>query len=177
MNVYRITIIFLIFLWLPVITKAKDEIKPWSTIEKKAAIAGCRAAILEKTTIDVMERRNLSRDELPEGFDEKIALVLEPVLEFCDCSIEKISKEWTIEYFQTHQDEVANKTNQIIESGACTIDTKELKKSSHALKKNMAPEEETNIEPLSEIDCDETTGACRLNKIKHGKSGFTPTKE
>jgi len=93
----------------------------WPAGTKEAAIAACRESILQQSEQDFLKRNNLN--ELPPGFREKSAQVMEPFLAVCGCAMDRIEKQWSFEYFASHQSEVIAKLNELT-VGECAPTTK-----------------------------------------------------
>jgi hypothetical protein len=83
----------------------------WPPGTKEAAIAACRESILQQSEQDFLKRNNLK--ELPPGFREKSAQVMEPFLAVCGCAMDRIEKQWSFEYFASHQSEMIVKLNEL----------------------------------------------------------------
>jgi len=83
----------------------------WPAGTKEAAIAACRESILQQSEQDFLKRNNLK--ELPPGFREKSAQVMEPFLAVCGCAMDRIEKQWSFEYFASHQSEMIAKLNEL----------------------------------------------------------------
>ena len=93
----------------------------WPAGTKEAAIAACRESILQQSEQDFLKRNNLK--ELPPGFREKSAQVMEPFLAVCGCAMDRIEKQWSFEYFASHQSEMIDKLNELT-VGECAPATK-----------------------------------------------------
>jgi hypothetical protein len=91
---------------------AQCDIPQWPAGTKEAAIAGCRASVVDHAEQDYLKRNNLQ--ELPAGFREKSAPVMEPFLAVCGCLLDRIEKEWSFEYFSSHRSELPAKTDEIL---------------------------------------------------------------
>ena len=97
---------------------AASDIPFWPVAEKQAAIARCRLSIISQAEQDYLKRHNLK--EVPSGFRERIQPAIEPYLATCDCALGEMEKEWSFEYFMTHQPEVPAKISQIVRT-VCAI--------------------------------------------------------
>jgi hypothetical protein len=89
----------------------------WSLAEKKGAIAGCRASIIDKTTIDYMTRHNLNADQLPDKFRERMVPSIEPLLATCDCMLEIVSKEYPLQAFSSNLPVIKQRVDQLLAPG------------------------------------------------------------
>jgi len=114
---YHFTAAILLIIAIPCLSAENPQ--PWPDQTKQSAIAGCRHGILDSAKKDYMASNNLTEDQLPPDFHEKITVGLEPFLSVCNCIIEEISSEWSYEYFQPHQDEVQIKMQELTQSGIC----------------------------------------------------------
>ena len=103
---------------LLVSTLSATEVTPWPPEHKAAAIAGCRASIVDHTERDYLKRGQLK--ELPADFREKAAPAMEPFLAVCDCMFDHFEKMWTFDYYASHQDEVQAKLKELMTS-ACAV--------------------------------------------------------
>lgn len=83
----------------------------WPAGTKETAIAACRESILQQSEQNFLKRNNLK--ELPPGFREKSAPVMEPFLAVCNCAMDRIEKQWSFEYFGSHQSEMIAKLNEL----------------------------------------------------------------
>jgi len=76
---------------------------PWPAGTKEAAIAACRESILQQAEQDLLKRNNL-KEPAPD-LREKLAAALQPFLAVCQCAMDRIEKEWSFDYFASHQAE------------------------------------------------------------------------
>ena len=83
----------------------------WPAGTKEAAIAGCRESILQQTEQDFLKRNNLK--ELTPDLREKLVQAIEPFLAVCDCGMNRIEREWSFEYFRSHQSEMLAELNKL----------------------------------------------------------------
>jgi hypothetical protein len=90
---------------------AQFVIPRWPAGTKETAIAACRESVLQQSEHDFLKRNNLK--ELPPGFREKSARVMEPFLAVCGCAMDRIEKRWSFEYFASHQAEMIAKLNEL----------------------------------------------------------------
>lgn len=110
-----ITIItFTALLMFPFLSLSDD--KKWPLAEKLAAVNGCRLSIIENAEKDYLKRHNLK--QLPSGFRENIVPSIEPYLAICDCALNKIEQQWSLEYFLGHQADIPLKISDIM-AGEC----------------------------------------------------------
>src|SRR5437763_365679 len=89
----------------------RSDSPQWPSGTKGTAIAGCRASIVYHAEQDYLKRSNLK--ELPPGFREKSAPIMEPFLAMCGCVFDRIEKEWTFEYFSAHQPDVGARVQEL----------------------------------------------------------------
>lgn len=73
----------------------------WPAGHKQAAIALCRHGASRKLGV--------REGDVPE---------IGPLLDSCNCIFDRLEKQYSAEYFASHQDEVKNKINQLI-AGPC----------------------------------------------------------
>ena len=122
MNVNRVALLVLPVALLALPPAAAQFISSrWPAGTKEAAIAACRESVLQQSEKDFLKRNNLK--ELPPGFREKSAQVMEPFLAVCGCAMDRIEKQWSFEYFASHQSEVIAKLNELT-VGECAPTTK-----------------------------------------------------
>jgi hypothetical protein len=93
--------------------------RPWPQEIKNSAVSACRESIWYHTEQNFIIKRKITRDKLPPDFREKLAKIIEPYLAICDCSIDRLSKEWDSDYFLSHENEVAAKLDQFKNAGIC----------------------------------------------------------
>lgn len=93
----------------------------WPAGTKETAIAACRESILQQSEQDFLRRNNLKK--LPPSFREKSAQVMEPFLAVCGCAMDRIEKQWSFDYFASHQSEMIAKLNELT-VGECAPATK-----------------------------------------------------
>jgi hypothetical protein len=115
MNTNRVLALLIALLAVP-LCAAQSDIPQWAAEIRAVAIAGCRESILSHAEQDFLKRHNLT--ELPPYFRERIAPAIEPFLAVCNCSVDRMEKEWTVEYFMLHQSEVLAKAQEL-SKGEC----------------------------------------------------------
>jgi len=86
-----------------------------------AAIASCRAGIVNNATRDYIKRHGITEEDLPTNFYELIAPAIEPFLQICDCTLNELSKTHSLEYFLTNQDEMKLRSQEILKAGKCNV--------------------------------------------------------
>lgn len=96
----------------------------WTQTEKTMITSECQEGIFRDAENHYLRQNNLRREELPLHFRSHAAEALKPLFAFCDCIAEKISAEWSYEYFASHQDEYPGKIQSLIETQQCKIPEK-----------------------------------------------------
>lgn len=91
--------------------------EPWAPESLQSAIQGCRASIADHATRDYLKRHQLQADQLPPDFRERILPVLEPFLRTCNCSIEILSREVSLETFRALGPEVQSRLKELVQPG------------------------------------------------------------
>jgi hypothetical protein len=108
----------------PVAAFCQDAPAPWPQESVQSAVASCRGAILDGAAKDYLARNHLGESQLPEGFREQVAPVIEPLLHTCDCSIAILSKEFSYEDFQANTPRVQERTAELVaKGGACAVES------------------------------------------------------
>ena len=102
---------------VPALSKSQVESAPWSHEQVLAAIAGCRASFLDKLVRGYLSSRNLTADQLPPHFAERITPTIEPLLLSCDCSIIILAKEIPLDRFQMTAPTVQQRLNDLVSKG------------------------------------------------------------
>ncbi|MBS0580355.1 MAG: hypothetical protein JSR36_13960 [Proteobacteria bacterium] len=104
-----------------ILTIARAEppvlVAPWQAQQKSAAVASCRAAILDNVAREYLARNHLAEGELPPDFRTKVVPVVEPLLKTCDCSIAVLSGEVTYAEFQASTPRVVQRTKDLVAKG------------------------------------------------------------
>ena len=90
---------------------------PWSQEQVQAAIAGCRASIIDHAIRDYLARHNLTQSRLPPDFKERIAPIVEPFLLTCDCTMGVLSKEVPFERFDPNSPQVQERLKTLVSKG------------------------------------------------------------
>jgi hypothetical protein len=112
MNVNPIALLVVPVALLASLPCAAQFVTPqWPAGTKETAVAACRESILQQSEQDFRKRNNLK--ELPPGFRERSAQVMEPFLAVCGCAMDRIEKQWSFEYFASHQSEMIAKLNEL----------------------------------------------------------------
>jgi hypothetical protein len=105
---------------VPALCQSQDKGIPWSQENVQAAIAGCKASILDHARKDYLTRHNLTESQLPPDFRERITPVIGPYLRICDCTITALSKEVPFERFQVNSPDVQQRLKKLVsKGGAC----------------------------------------------------------
>ena len=105
---------------LPSLGRGQITGVPWSQDSVKVSIAGCRASIIDNARRGYIARHNLTEDQLPTDFNERIAPVVEPFLLTCDCTIAVLAKEMPFEDFQSQSPAVQKRLSELLaKGGAC----------------------------------------------------------
>lgn len=96
---------------------------PWPQESVQSAIATCRGAILDGAARDYLARNHLEESQLPQGFREQVAPVIEPLLHTCDCTIAILSREFSYQDFQANIPRVQERTAELLaKDGACAVE-------------------------------------------------------
>ena len=110
-------------LWLtgavtaPALAEPPVRVAAWQPQQKAAAVATCRAAILDNVAREYLARNHLADDQLPPDFRTKVVPVVEPLLKTCDCSIAVLSGEVTYAEFQASTPRVVQRTKDLVAKG------------------------------------------------------------
>jgi len=98
---------------------------PWPAEQLQAAIAGCRAAIIDQVTRDYLSRAHLTADQLPPDFSKLFERPeIAPILRVCDCSFGILSKEIPFDKFQPGSPQVGQRLKDLASpGGACAPGT------------------------------------------------------
>ena len=115
MSANRVPALLIALLAVP-LCAAQADVPPWPAEIKAVAIAGCRESIFSHAEQDFLKRNNLT--ELPPRFRERSAPVIEPFLAICNCSFDRMEREWTAEYFTSHPSEALAKAQELA-TGEC----------------------------------------------------------
>lgn len=104
----------------PAAVAAQDERWPLGTME--AAILGCRTGILDSATKDFMARRNLTREQLPADFAEKMNYLMGPMMQTCNCAFPILAKEFTAADQRARYDEFTRRFSEVAgPNGPCKM--------------------------------------------------------
>jgi hypothetical protein len=95
-------------------------VPPWTPEAITAAVASCRATIIDGEAHEYLVRNKLADNQLPADFRTKIVPVIEPLLKTCDCTIATLSREVTYADFQASTPAVQQRTRELLaRGGAC----------------------------------------------------------
>jgi hypothetical protein len=105
---------------LAALAQSPQSSEPLARESLRAAVHGCRASILDHATRDYLQRHSLTQSQLPPNFRERILPTIEPFLRTCDCSIETLSNEVSLEAFRAQGPEVQRRLKELVApGGAC----------------------------------------------------------
>ena len=102
--------------------QATEPAIEWSSTEKAVAVHACREAILDSAEQDYLKRHDLR--ELPADFRQRIAPAIEPYLRTCDCMVDVLSTEISLNTFNAGSTPVQLRIKELVSpKGACAAKT------------------------------------------------------
>ncbi len=89
---------------------------PWPAEAKAKAAGECKGGMRDRIAQDYLMMTNST--ELPTDFYERAAPHLNPLMDACDCAINKLEKQYGYDYYQAHEDIMPPKVSGYV-TGAC----------------------------------------------------------